>query len=100
MKRRQSDPELLRGLVPRVLEDLGLAGASRVVRLAERWEEAVGPEIAAHCRPRPFKGDTLEVVVDSSVWCQQLQLQAPEILAALRELLGEDAPADLWFRVG
>jgi predicted nucleic acid-binding Zn ribbon protein len=62
--------------------------------------EAVGPEIAAHCKPVLFKQDTLEVTVDSSVWCQQLQLQSPEILAALREVLGDRAPSGLWFRVG
>jgi predicted nucleic acid-binding Zn ribbon protein len=100
LRRRKGDFEPLRGLVPRVLEDLGLAGATRVVEVAECWAAAVGPEIAAHCRPVLFKKDTLEVAVDSSVWCQQLQLRSPEILAALREQLGERAPADLWFRVG
>jgi predicted nucleic acid-binding Zn ribbon protein len=42
---------------------------------------------------------TLEVAVDSSVWGQQLQLRTGEILAALRELLGDDAPAELRFRL-
>jgi predicted nucleic acid-binding Zn ribbon protein len=100
VRRRKSEPEPLRGLVPKVLEDLGLAGATRVVEVAERWAEAVGPEIAAHSRPVLFKEDTLEVAVDSSVWCQQLQLRSPDILAALREALGDRAPSDLWFRVG
>jgi predicted nucleic acid-binding Zn ribbon protein len=34
------------------------------------------------------------------VWCQQLQMQRPQLLASLREALGEDAPSDLRFRVG
>lgn len=100
MRRRKSDLQPLRGLVPQVLEDLGLGSATRVVQVAESWAEAVGPEIAAHSRPVLFKRDTLEVHVDSSVWCQQLQLRTPEILTALREVLGERAPSDLWFRVG
>jgi predicted nucleic acid-binding Zn ribbon protein len=100
VRRRKSDPEPLSGLVPKILEDLGIGGGARVVQVAERWLEAVGPEIAAHCKPVLFKNDTLEVDVDSSVWCQQLQLQSPEILAALREVLGDRAPSDLWFRVG
>jgi predicted nucleic acid-binding Zn ribbon protein len=100
VKRRKGDFESLGGLVPKVLEDLGLKGATRVVQVAECWAEAVGPEIAAHCRPSLFKEDTLEVSVDSSVWCQQLQLRTPEILAALRAVLGDRAPSDLWFRVG
>ena len=44
--------------------------------------------------------DVLEVTVDSSVWCQQLQMRRPELLASLREALGADAPRDLWLRVG
>ena len=100
MKRRKSDPELLRSLVPQVLEDLGVGGATRVVQVAESWAEAVGPEIAAHCRPVLFKKDTLEVHVDSSVWCQQLQMEREQLLASLRETLGSGAPSDLRFRVG
>ena len=66
----------------------------------DRWEEAVGPEIAAHCRPVSLRDGRLEVSVDSSVWCQQLQLQVPQILGALRQVFGDEAPTQLWFRVG
>ena len=100
MRRRRGELEPIGRLVPRVLSDLGLDAPARVVRVAERWEEAVGPEIARHCQPVALRGERLEARVDSSVWCQQLQLRAPEILAALRRTLGEDAPAELWFRVG
>jgi predicted nucleic acid-binding Zn ribbon protein len=100
VKRRQGELEPLARLVPRVLTDLGLDSAARVVRVAERWEEAVGPEIARHCQPLALRGERLEARVDSSVWCQQLQLRAPEILAALARVLGDDAPEELFFRLG
>jgi predicted nucleic acid-binding Zn ribbon protein len=93
-------PERVGGLVTRVLGDLGLDSSARVVRLAECWERAVGPEVARHCHPTALDRDRLEVTVDSSSWCQQLQLQRGEILAALREVAGDDAPAALWLRVG
>jgi predicted nucleic acid-binding Zn ribbon protein len=60
----------------------------------------VGPEIARHARPTLLRGSVLEASVDSSVWCQQIQLRGPEILAALREILGPEAPRDLRLRVG
>jgi predicted nucleic acid-binding Zn ribbon protein len=47
-----------------------------------------------------MRGGVLEVSVDTSVWCQDLQMNRPRLLAALRERLGEDAPEDLRFRVG
>jgi len=59
-----------------------------------------GPEIAAHCRPSLIRDGVLEALVDSSVWCQQLQLRTPEILEALRRVLGDEAPTGLWFHVG
>jgi predicted nucleic acid-binding Zn ribbon protein len=97
---RKSQPEPLGSLVAQVLEDIGAGDSARVMRIAEHWEEAVGAEIAAHCRPTALRGDVLEVTADSSVWCQQLQLRGPEIIEALRAALPEDAPSELWFRVG
>ena len=100
MKRRESEPESIGRLVPRVLKDLGFDETVRILRVAERWEEAVGPEIARHCQPVALRGERLDAIVDSSVWCQQLQLRSPEILASLRQVLGDEAPSELWLRVG
>ncbi len=97
---RKSRLEPLGPLVARVLNDIGAGDSARVMRIAERWEEAVGAEIAAHCRPTALRGGVLEATVDSSVWCQQLQLRGPEIIEALRAALPEEAPSKLWFRVG
>jgi len=97
---RKSRPEPLGALVARVLEDIGAGAGAQVLRIADRWEAAVGTEIAAHCRPTGLRGGVLEVSVDSSVWCQQLQLQGPEILEALRAEMPAEAPSELWFRVG
>lgn len=101
MRRRggRSQPENLGKLVPRVLEDLGIGGSARIMRLVAGWEDAVGADVARHCRPLQFRDETLEVEVDSSVWCQQLKLQEPQLLAALSAALGEVAPRGLRFRV-
>ena len=98
-RRSKSQPVALGNIVPRVLTELGLTSASAVVSLAERWESIVGREIAAHCEPFALRGKRLEATVDSSVWCQQLQLRQSEILGALRSELGEAAPSELRFRL-
>lgn len=101
MRRRgRREPRRVGDVVGTVLDDLGLEGASALLRIAERWEAAVGPEIARHCQPERLLGTVLEATVDTSVWCQQLQLQSPAILAALRRELGPEAPTDLRLRVG
>ena len=95
----RSRPVSIGKAVPKVLAELGFDEANAGLRVAECWEEVVGAEVAGHCRPTLLRGSVLEVRADSSVWCQQLQLRAPEMLAALRRVLGDDAPSDLWFRV-
>ncbi|MEM7410383.1 MAG: DUF721 domain-containing protein [Myxococcota bacterium] len=87
-------------LVPRVLRDLGLGESARAMRIHDCWEEAVGAEVAAHCEPVALRDGVLEAKVDSSTWCQMLRMRTPELLDALAERLGDDAPTDLWLRIG
>ena len=97
--RRKGTPTELGAILPRVLEELGLEGAAAALRVSECWADAVGPEIARHCRPLALRGGVLEAAADSSVWCQQIQLQSPLILEALRERMGDEAPTMLRLRV-
>jgi predicted nucleic acid-binding Zn ribbon protein len=99
-RRVPSEPRRAGDLIGTVLADLGLDRAAAVLRIAERWEAVVGHEAARHCQPSAVRGSLLEATVDTSVWCQQLQMRKREILAALRRELGPDAPTDLWLRVG
>ena len=99
-RRRRSQPQAVGAVVGRVLGDLGLDAAAAAFQIGERWQQIAGAEAAEHCRPVAVRSGTLEVVVDSPVWVQQLQLRRPQLLAALREQLAEEAPTDLRFRVG
>lgn len=99
-ERRQGKPQVVGSLLGQVLDELGLETASQAFRVGESWSDAVGPEVAQHSRPIGLRGGVLEVSVDSSVWCQQLQMKRREILGALAERMGDDAPQDLRFRLG
>lgn len=100
MKRRPpSGPISIGDSVPEVLRDLGMSETLAVLRVVERWEAAVGPEIARHCQPTALRGRVLEAAAESSAWCQQLQMRREEILAGLRRELGDEAPEELWLRV-
>lgn len=98
--RRKTQLRPIGPVLGKVLDELGLDGASSALRISELWKDAVGAEIARHCRPVIVRGGVLEAEVDSSVWCQELQMQRPALLERLRETLGADAPSDLRFRVG
>jgi predicted nucleic acid-binding Zn ribbon protein len=99
-RKGMSKPKPIGGVVGKVLDELGLDAAQEAFRIGELWEEAVGPDVARHCRPVAVRGHVLEAEVDSSVWCQQLQMEREALLAALRETLGPSAPTDLRLRVG
>ena len=87
-------------MIPRVFDELGLGAASSAMALQQRWPEIVGTEVAAHAVPDVLRGRTLDVTVDTSAWCQELQLRTDELLGRLRDEFGEDAPEALRFRVG
>lgn len=98
--RRRTLPTAVGEIVPKLLDELGLGATQRVVRIAACWAAAVGERAAQHSRPVRMRGDALETEVDGSVWSQELRLRTPEILAALRRALGDEAPAELWLRIG
>ncbi len=98
--RRKGTPTRVGDLIGQVLGDLGLDTVAKAYQIGARWEEIVGAQVAAHCRPLGLRGDVLELEVDSPVWSQQLQLRKPELLAALARSFGADAPRELRFQVG
>jgi len=100
-KRKKSrQPRAVADLLDGVLEASGLELAAPSAAVGENWEAIVGSEVARHSRPVGIKAGVLHADVDSSVWCQQLQLRSPEILAALKQKIGAGAPTEVRFRVG
>ncbi len=83
-----------------VLQSLDIELAAPSAEVGHYWEQIVGRQVAQHCRPVGMKAGVLHAEVESSVWCQELQLRSPEILAALRKRMGKRAPTDLRLRVG
>jgi predicted nucleic acid-binding Zn ribbon protein len=64
------------------------------------WEEAVGPVIAAQTRLESRKKDTLNVIVSSSVWMQQLHFMRTEIIEKVNHMPGHEPIKDIRFRIG
>ena len=53
-----------------------------------RWEEAVGPALAAHVRPVRLERGTLLVEVDDPAWATQVRFLADDVRARLRDAVG------------
>jgi predicted nucleic acid-binding Zn ribbon protein len=73
----------LEALVP------ALAPRTTLARVQERWARAAGPSIAAEARPVAERGGVLTIACSASVWAQELDLMALELLARLNDELGE-----------
>jgi predicted nucleic acid-binding Zn ribbon protein len=78
-----------------------LAGAAPKTQLAavqSAWAEAVGEQLAAVAEPVAERGGEIVVACSDPVWAQELDLMQEELLARLRERIGEAAPRSLRFR--
>jgi predicted nucleic acid-binding Zn ribbon protein len=62
------------------------------------WTETVGERIAAAAQPVSEREGALLVECTDPVWAQELDLMQADLLARLRERLGEAAPEAIRFR--
>lgn len=53
-----------------------------------RWDQIVGPELAAHTRPEGLRGGELAVTADSTAWATQLRLLAATLIGRVNTELG------------
>ena len=64
------------------------------------WPQAVGERVAAVSRPVSEVSGAVLVECEDSVWAEELNLMQGQLLARLREALGDSAPQALRFRTG
>lgn len=92
-------PDPIGGEIRRELQRFGPAG--NLGEIVAAWPAAVGPAIAANAWPgRVARDGTLHVATGSSAWAFELTQLSGDVLARLREHLGEACPSALRFAVG
>jgi predicted nucleic acid-binding Zn ribbon protein len=64
-----------------------LAPESVLADVQRAWRKAVGEAIAAQAQPTAERGGVVTVSCSASVWAQELDLMAPQIIERLNELL-------------
>lgn len=97
---RKRPPQPLGGAIQELLARLDVRGGAELVGLIRRWPEVVGEAIARRTEVSGLKFHTAVVKVSGAMWLQELNLMKPQILARLRETLGDDAVRDLRFVQG
>lgn len=72
-----------------------LAPATVLARVQERWPAVAGPALATAAQPSAVREGVLTVRCEASVWAQELQLMAAELIPRLNDALGEEAITSL-----
>ncbi|MEQ4208340.1 DciA family protein [Actinopolymorpha sp. B9G3] len=84
------DPQLLDNTIDRLVNDRGWATDVAVAGAIARWDQIVGPDVAAHCRAERYADTELTVRADSTAWATQVRLLAPSLVKRLNEELGDN----------
>ena len=93
------DPQRIGGSLDKIARRLGAPTANALSGLFQRWEQIVGPNIAAHATPVSLKSGHLRVEVDSNAWATQLKFMTTELVARCCEELGDGAVKQIDIRV-
>jgi predicted nucleic acid-binding Zn ribbon protein len=87
---------ILSGLAKR----LGLESRLVELRLQHDWHHIVGEPIASHTWPDQIRFKKLYLIVQNSVWMQQLTFLKPTLLAKLNAAAGTTLITEIALRVG
>src|SRR5439155_9510809 len=74
--REAREPRLVRESLEGLATRLGAPSSASLAAVFNHWEEAVGPAVAAHCRPATLVNGVLLVEVDDPAWATELRYLA------------------------
>ncbi|MCA1677236.1 MAG: DUF721 domain-containing protein [Actinobacteria bacterium] len=84
-------PRRIGASLDRVTRSIGGPDASVLAAVFGRWEEIVGPHVAAHSWPISLSDGALTVGVDQPGWATQLTYLEKDLLRRVGEVSGVDA---------
>ena len=90
--RWRREPESVGDVLQRVLPSLGVAPFHILEAIFSNWDEIVGGDAAAHCRPA-LDGNRLVIETADSVWGSEMTWRAQEILQRVQQRCGPGAPS-------
>lgn len=83
-----------------VAKQLGLETRLVELRIQQQWPALVGEPIGSHTWPTQIRFHKLYLLVENSVWLQQLTFLKPALLAKLNAEAGSELLTDIVLRVG
>jgi predicted nucleic acid-binding Zn ribbon protein len=85
------EPRLVRDSLPRLAQLFGAPAPSVLTALFARWEEIVGPVIAAHAWPVRVVDGVLRIGVEQPGWATQLTFLGPDLVRKVVAATGDSS---------
>lgn len=82
------DPHLVGALFHSEIQRQGWGTRLSAENIVCRWADIVGIDIAEHCTSVLVKGNTLEVIAETTAWSTQLRLLQSRILDKIAQIIG------------
>lgn len=86
-------------VLDRIIKQYGMRAKMVEYHLSQRWTEIVGEKIACHTMPSHIKYRKLCVLVDSSVWMQELAFLKDRIIEQINKVTGTKLVNDIYFKI-
>lgn len=93
---RSTPPKPIGAALNRVLS--GIAPKTALAEIQAVWAEAVGPQIDAVTEVVSEHEGTVVIECEGSVWAQELEMMAPQLIKKLTPLISAEPPQILRFR--
>jgi predicted nucleic acid-binding Zn ribbon protein len=82
------DPQPFGAVLERLMKARGWQRPAAEATVFGRWEQVVGEDVAAHCRPIKLEDGELTVEAESTAWATQLRLLAGKLLKRIAGEVG------------
>ena len=98
--RKVGPPTPLGDTLNELIERQGWGERLGASRMAARWEEIVGPDLAQQCEPVRLAGGTLVIRAATPTWATQLRYLTPQLKTNAAQVLGAGAVREVRVIVG
>lgn len=97
-----NEPTRIGGTLSSLAHGWGMENPAETARLFASWEQIVGPEVAARCRPTSLKGGVLKVRTESAVWASEFRYLSADVIARINSELGKPVIREVkpWVKAG
>jgi len=97
-----NEPTRIGGTLSALAHGWGMEHPAETARLFASWEQIVGPEVAARCRPTSLKGGVLKVRTESAVWASEFRYLSADVIARINSELGKPVIREVkpWVKAG